>query len=864
MGVAVPSLLLKTNRGLPALATDLRWGYWSVALLIAPAAAIAVLYPMSWILGAVPFFTTFVDIGWLKIVAIVPLLAGAFIAQANRSWLLAVMLIPGLLLSLTPEHIGTVRRADLTQIPYYPEAYDPAVFAEKIDELDQMVAHGGWIFSVFPPHVPTTEKLRGLNATAAEAKTLLAAATDAVASAARVETQIAELNARNDALTVGAECLRQASLVFRFFACIQKNQQSISANRAQIQALQQQLANLRAAPTPESRYPIVVSAAANAKVEFQVMERQTREKSAFIGAFPYLFASSLAFAILIYRAGFRSSTLAVLLLSTIAIGVFSNRPISFDDHIVDGILVLYPVFICTASAFVLRFLYRSYLDNRIIGKRFPRERVLNSLLITTLLWLPFPLVVAGVVVFNQWIYTELSDIVYCKSLPCGIEQSSFPIYDSDPTRDTLRDDVNAGIARQFARFEAEALSNAEAARGGTQEVVNAAKAKIMETYNRILPPNIYDIFPALRPPRLSDCFGFIWVDFPCIGKKIVYEKLNDAYRGPRNRGHDRLQGKINEIGEQVKDVVENAADSLKAGVKGQSEAAAAYTTKAVDATFLGFNVLSVGQMAIMLAVVMRAFLLAFGRVVYRPPGPVFKKRVVTPYLTFGHSDPVSPDCDETVTEEKKKYKVSFGHTPLIAKRAYSAADAKQSTVMWKSLTTRWHLRRLRNRCLFLKRVEAMSSSKRLSFSSGVGRSYVAWTIRPGAKVYFDWGKFVAMSEHLDLGKEITLRIGGLTLGTTMHASLSAGSREGILILESGGNVTFSHDQANPDVDSPFRLMAWRDDAAFKIVSPIHITNLYLDGPSIDPRPRAAYVALDTGREIPSFGILRELCMLLRP
>lgn len=861
MGIALPTFSSRARNVLLALVTDVRWGYWCVAIMIAPSAAVATLYPVSWMLGSVPFNTNFVDVGWLKILMIFPLLTGAFISQANKNWLLALMLMPGLLLMLTaPDHLGAIRRTDLTPIQYYPEVYDAAVVSSEIDKLDQSVNEGGWLFSVFPPQVRSTENLRTLNATAAEAKGFWRDALDVAASAAGVQGRIDQLKAQNNQLQKLAGCNFRATWVY--VNCGIQARQTMSANTAQIQALGQQLASMQNAPTPESRYAIAVAAASSAKVEFQMVERQIREKRAFVAAFPYLLASSVAFILLIYLAGFRSSTLGILLISTATIGIVSNLPIRLDDQIVDGILVFYPVFLCVAAAFVLRFLFRAYLDNRIIGKRVQRERVLNSLLITFLLWLPFPVVVSGVLAANQWIYSQVSSIIYCTD--CTLENSSFPIFDSDPSRDTLRDDVNAGISRQFAKFEAEALENAAAAKDNTPEVVKAAGEKVMATFRRILPPNIYDIFPNLKPPSMSDCIGWLYIHPSCFAKKIAYEKLNDAYRRPRNRLEQRLQAKVTEISNQVNAAVASATDSLQASVKGEAEAAATYTAKAVDATFLGFNVFSVSQMAIMLAVAMRAFLLAFGRVLYRPPGPIFKAKVTTPYLTLGHSDPVSPEGDEPLMEYPDKCKVAHAHTPLIVKRAYSAADAKQSTVMWRSVATRWPLRRLRNRCLFLKRVEAISPSKRLSFSSGEGRSYVAWTIQPGTKIFFDWTKFVAMSEHLALGKDITLRIGGLTLGTTMHASLTAHDREGVLILESGGKVTFFHQQANPTVDSPFRLMAWRDDAAFKIVSPVNLTNVYLDGPSIDPRPKTARGALDTGRDIPTFGILRELGMLLRP
>lgn len=860
-GVALPSFLSDARHVVLKMANDVRWGYWCVAVTIAPAAAIVALYPTSWILGSVAFNANAVEIGWLRMFMIVPLLAGAFVAQANRSWILAVMLTPGLLLMLSvPDHIGAFRTSQLTEFQYYPDVYDAEKVKADIGRLDQAVADGGWLLSVVPPQIPSTDKLTNRNVTAADAKRFWQEAVALVDAAAAVQTQIGQIQAQNQALKPQL-CARRG---VGFGKCWAEVQRKISANNAQLKALSQQLASMQAAPSPENMYSIAVAAGSGAKVEFQMLERQILEKQAFVGAFPYILASSLAFILLVYVAGFRSSTLVVLVVSTIAVGVVSSLPVSLDDQIVDSILVLYPAFICIASAFVLRFLYRSFLDNRVIPERFPHGWVLNSLLITALLWLPFPIVVVAIIGFNQTVYSAVSDVIYCNvEVACGLEKSSFPVYDSDPSRDTLRDDVNAAISRQFARFEAEALGNAAIAKGKTPELVKAAITKVMETYDRILPANIYDIFPNLRPPSMSDCIGWLYVRPTCFAKKIALEKLNDAYRGPRDKFRGNLLTKVTNIGNQVTATVDQAADALQAGVKGESEAAAAYASKAVDATFLGFNVISVGQMAIMLAVLMRAYLLALGRVLYRAPGRVFKQNVATPYLTLGHTDPISPGGDE-MREYDDKCKVAYDHTPLLVKRAYSAADAVQSTLICKSLTTRWHLRRLRNRCLFLKRVQPSSSNKRLSFSSGQGRSYVACTIPPGSKVFFDWAKFVGMSEHLELSKEITLRIGGLTLGTTMHACLTSHQREGVLILESGGKVTFFHEHANPPVDSPFRLMAWRDDAAFKIVSPIHMANVYLDAPSLDPRPKSARGALDTGRNIPTLGIIRELCMLLRP
>ena len=121
-----------------------------------------------------------------------------------------------------------------------------------------------------------------------------------------------------------------------------------------------------------------------------------------------------------------------------------------------------------------------------------------------------------------------------------------------------------------------------------------------------------------------------------------------------------------------------------------------------------------------------------------------------------------------------------------------------------------------------------------------------------------------MSESLTLKKDVTLRIGGLTLGTLMHAFVKSDGEPGILIQESVGAVELTHKVVSPSVSSVFRLMSWRADAEFKISSPHQVLSVYLDTSSLDPKPKSrAAIDTDAGRG-GGLGILRELIMLLRP
>jgi hypothetical protein len=255
-------------------------------------------------------------------------------------------------------------------------------------------------------------------------------------------------------------------------------------------------------------------------------------------------------------------------------------------------------------------------------------------------------------------------------------------------------------------------------------------------------------------------------------------------------------------------------------------------------------------------------LLGLGRILYRARKSGNASHA--PYMTLTHTDSNSIS-NVGIERYPRTFFVENKHLPLLSKRSYGADNAYQSTIILTSFAAKLPIRRILNGCFFLREITAHDPSTPVRYTSNAGRHFVVWTIPPKAKIFFDLKRFVGMSSNLRLGKEVTLRMGGLTLGTTTHAYATSEDKEGILILESlYGEPDLLHEQTNPMIGAPWRLMSWQDDASFKIVAPDSFINIYLDTPSLDPKVRSRAVLDADGGGSRGLGILTELINLLRP
>jgi hypothetical protein len=820
------------------------------ALLLVPAAVILALYPLNLILGTVTFDTASIPLAPFRLLLIAPILLGLVLARRRKDWLLAAMLVPGIVLMLfCPDRIGSHQLNRGDSKAFYPEHYAGDQIATRIKDVERLIGDEDWFSRAVPPRLASIESIGSFHVSA---HLSVLDWRDGELRKPKLQLELDRAKT-NRAATAGPDML-----IISRGTPTEDTRQKIAAIDAEITNLTAELNWLSSGDL----YLAAVLRTAALKVKLETLERLVAEKVSFVNALPYIVAASISFALFIFAVGFLNWAMAGLVLMTALTCLWSAWPVSLDDWQIELPLILYPALICTLSAFLLRFVYRGYLDNVRLTNEFKARHLVCSAVLAIIFWLPFPLIVIAAVWANNYLYSHASSAIYCEgsaSQFCGSLTSEPPIQDSDPARDTLRDDINATMQRLFARFEAETVRSSQAVGTDIAAQVNAAKAQVMMTFNRTLPPDIWhdNLFPELKPPKCS------WPPDPiCITKEMALERLNAAYQAPRNRLEASLKRTLDDVGNKVTTGVVKLADGFENAIKGESQAAALYSTKTVDATFVGLNMLGVSQMTLMLVVSMRALLLIFGRMLYLAnPQPSKPKRDALdfPGLALTHCESKSPaDARFTVKAYWDEFDlVGDKFLPLLTKRLHDVADADQATLLFGARYMTWPVRRFVNGCLMLKEVTRLPEKGSIRFSTTVGgRQLVVWTIPPGAEVFFRWDRFVAVTASMDIRKTFSLRIGGLVTGTTMHASVVG---PGLLIQESRGQVGLI-----PGSVSPSRLMSWESAARFRIKSPKKLTSVYVDPSSLDIEPGKRVASDSSGGLFRGLGVLKDLMMLFRP
>lgn len=834
---------------------DRSWiGPCIAALFLAPAAVIVGLYPMSWLLGPVNFNVLSLVIEPYRIYLIVPLVIAVVYATQIRGWTIGLMVLSGVLLAVSaPSTIGAINNSDRDTASFYPEVFSSGDVIVRLDQLDA-IASNSWFFRNIPPYITDTQAARGVAVTAQQAVDAFKDAQRIEGAKAEMVQNIANLQAQKDALS--KQCQRHMRR--HFVECGRIVTQQIPAIDNQLGVLTTEYNALSSATTPEQQYAVAVSATTSAKVELNVMERAILEKQAFVQTIPYLVAASFAFIALMITYGFRHWAFAVLVVTTAALSISSIWPISIDDRLMEFALVLYPVIFLLLCGFLVRFLVRAFTDNAPIPLLFGRDRTIRAAAWTALIWLPFPLLVGGIVHLNSWVYDQASDAIYCRSEllgPCGFEH---PIRDSDLGRDTLRDDLNASIMKLLASLEAQGAKAAAGLSSSAPEEVERVKTLILGFYSSILPPNIYEVFPKLTPPSCS------WYQIKCHIQRYALNELNRAYQRPRNQYLAKLTGALNDIGAQIVSGATNGTQAFQQAIKGQSEYYARYMTRSVDASFVGLNTLAILQMTYLLLVVIRAYLLGYGRVLYRGNAYDSKPSAPHPYMELTHLEapPTATAMPKVKIFDESVEFTGDDHLPFLAKRSYDADDSEQATTLLSGHKVGWPIRRFANGCFFLRRVRRRANRPSITYSADGGRQFVVWTIPKEGIVYFNWRRFVAVSESCKLQKTISLRIGGLSTGTVMHASVRGPAT---LVLESKGEAEIVKLNGPRSVHAN-RVMGWVSGSKFQIASASELSAAYLDPSSLDPEAESLTVTEPSGGDGdgPRLGIIADFGRLLTP
>lgn len=821
------------------------FGYAVAGLLLVPAAVAFSLFPVNWLLGITNFQP--IPLNWAPAayLAAVPIAVTAFIVGSQRIWPLVPALVAGIVLMFLPLNTSPMgtdagrieqARANIEKLPaWVSEHFFALANPGKVTQFQLLVDRAQAAYD--------EERVRWQLAyeewVAAHAKK------------AEIESRVCAGLSLGDFLFDDinqnmCQIIEQEELN-RLAPRVAAADAAYSATNERLQTLEKTLVDAQAAL--ESEQILVASNVVTA-------DRTNAERLAMAANAPYLASASLAFLVLMYAAGFRSLFFAVLLIGTLAICLWSAWPPT-GGWVLDAVFVLYPATICLLSAFVLRLAYRSFIDNNTVMKGFGLAATARAILFSVVVWLPFPAVIVGAVWAGNVIYGWAEDAAYCSGIMeerCKEAGSNVGLIDSDPEIDTLRIDINAAITAQLAAFETEALAVAGSAGENTREAMESVRAGVMSAFDRVLPPNVYDIFPGLRPPDSCD---WIWPDIKCMIRQAVLNRMNAAYQGPRNRYRSQLDEKLIVVGNDIASAADTAANLASSAIQGEAEKAARHATRSVDATFLGFSAWSAAQMAFLLYVAIRAFLLVFGRVLYKG-----QNKVGQPFaLTHGVA---SEGQSATAQRYPDRFDVPDQHLPLLAKRTFAADDADERTLLGPSFSMRWPLRRFANGAFALRRVMPQQAGRQVSYTALGGREFVVWTVPARSSVAFQWKNFVAMSENMTVEKDTTLRIGGLSLGTMMHAVAKSGDHEGILIQLSNGAVQLIASDPAPKARSPFRLMSWRPDAPFAIATQNSFLSIYTDGASLQPA-LGAHGAMDVGENTGGRGgVIGWLWSIVRP
>lgn len=831
-------------------------GYLCGSIFIVPAAAVGGLYPVNRILGAASFSTLSFPSGGWQFLLYLPFLIAAGVAVIRRSWPIAIMALAGLVLLLSaPPQLGGAVRLSQYQDRLGPSDYNASV-AQRIQALHaRHLGMKSGFNALFIDEVDV-DKLMELDRIASFAVDAWKRGLEGTAITQNWHSRITQLMWSRERLLTYSHC---SPSYFAFQSCADDVRRRSAGLAAQISVLRRFVDTLETLTTkPTASFEIAVSATIVAQIELENAERMVEEMQVFTKAFFYLAAASVAFAIMMYFSGFRALPFAVVLLCTAALPVVLRHFYGASPDYYALIVDLYPAAILLSSALALRFLYRAYLDNSVVCKRFSKVKLVSAAAVATLVWLPFPIVIFGYHYLGESIYEWTSDALYCRTNSidyCRAVGPNFPIFDSDPSRDTLRVDINSAIRRQLAQLELNASKAAEIARSGGQAGVAEARNQILGTLNQALPEDLHGIFPGLKPP--ANC-SLLRLELECFVKRAVLKQLNKAYQKRRQNFLQRVGDKLHAAEKSFTGTASSVEAGFKSVIRGEANLAATHATGLVDLSFVGLNILSVSQNVVLFLVAIRAFLLCFGRILYHEKDSSVWPQ---PYFPLTHDTFISK-ASPTVEKFSDGCPVDPGVLPLFSSSSHSAENAHQITLFIPPLGMRWPFRRIANGCWFLKDVRHISNQQPVSYPNTSGSRYVVWSLPPQTRVYFRWDQFVAMSQTLKLGKTTSLRIGGLTMGTLMHSYVESGQTPGILIQESKSQVRLSRNSSDPAIVYPYEFMSWENGSSFRLVSPSNYVPIYFDVPKLDIHINDE-AAMNTRRGSKLY-LLVELAKLLRP
>jgi len=735
--------------------------------------------------GVESFRWSYLDLGVAKYVYVL-LFVAAFtlgILLRKRSLLLAV--IPLLALVVTP--IGRIGAVSGYDPPLTREATerDWGLQAERaaIARLGEPTNALDAFLSELPPALPNTAWL--------EAKLLqVDAARGAVAFRAKYEAQIRFLNAQ----------------IARFRPLGSLASKVIADTEAQIRQITAEM-NSKAPAAQVS----AISALADLRTKIRLHETWVAEKRATYLEALYVLSSALLLLYFVWKFGVGNLVMAgFLVLATVASFWSASREWA-DDWLLYPLASLYPVFIGALVIVVVRVLFRAVHDNREIWHSFSRGELGKASFWALLLWSPFAVALTLNYIAGEYAYKAVSERIYCERADpkdC-VPPSRAMVQDSDPSRDTLREDLHATVERLYADFEERAFAIAANAKSGAPAAIGKVQQELLGAFNSIIKPNIWDYESG---PQKGTCSLF---NLKACAMNIVLDIVNAGYRRPRNGMYNAFDSRVTAAANAAKGAVKAGAEGFQSAIRDQAAAASRETRKHVDAGLLGLAGISAFGSAVLLLVSVRALLLIFARLLFAQNKTMF--------TTITHREqPLEPDApraDATVPEGDK-LQIDLRDEVLLVNRRFDVTGAAPDTRWRPPQPLRWPIRRILKRCFWVKEIDARAEPKPIELQSTHGAHFLKWSIPPGSEVAFQWDTFVGVSETVVLKKIFSLKLGTLVLG---HVMIPTARGPGLLLQRAYG-------KANKDQKavSPARLLSWELGTGFRVESSARKRSVYVD------------------------------------
>ncbi len=814
-----------------------------------PALVTNTLYTTAAFPGIESFYWSWLALGTWRYLFAAVLLAAVLVGWRleNRRLLLAVLPLLGLVLAPL-DRIGAVQRYHFDNTA---QPYDLARARGQLAALEQPAGAFSALLDKLPPKIASTswllQKLSQLEITDSKIAGHRRSIKDLEAQVGQYRRQRTQLVRQADDARRGSAHLppfMQRPVMDPYLGKMGGLDRQIANQQRQIRAIQDDIESLRQAAAP---------GLTDLRVSVMLHTRWKNEKAALYKSSIYLLPATLLWLWFIWTHGVGNRVMAALFAMAVPLSFSAAGREWGSEWLFLCFAALYPLFIALVTALSLRMLFRAIQDNREIWHLFERRALLRSGAVALALWSPFAAVLALNLALGPLVQKIVSARIYCQHIDLTqcVKPEQALVYDSDPPRDTLREDLHASVERIYAQFEAQAIAAAAGVNGVPTNRISSIKPELLKRFDQTVKPAIWDYDKGLAK---RDCG---WFAFSCYAHNIGVGVANDAYEKPRNRMRDSFEARVSAATDKLLDATKeanktavNAARDFEGAIRGEAALASAETRKLIDFTLLVFAGFAVVSTAILFMVVIRALLLILARLLFRQ-----NKAIYTPIThTETVATPAAP-CTVTVSETSH-IQVDPKHTPLLAKKRFDVDNAAPESLWRPPQAFTWMFSRMFNRCWGLKRIAVMESSHPISFGTSEGARFVAWEIPAGAEVVFRWDSFVAMSETAEFRKTISLKMGTLVLG---HVMLPSVRGPGLLIQRTYGAPS----PASASV-APARLLAWSVGTPFRIEASTRLLSIYVDHCQMRAHADGAAV-LDAPREgRGGHGLLSELLRLFRP